>query len=483
MKVLLLNPPNTYHRGDDFYVTFPLGLAYLAGFLESHGYEVEVIDSLAGYGPSTTMLDGMYRVGMSDEEIVLAIRRARPDLVGITCAYTVQYPMARALARAIKAALHLPIALGGAHCSALPQETLADGCFDYIVMGEGELPLLAICRHLSQGWSLAGVNGLIFRDHLGATHQAEKKPLAAINELPVPARHLFQMEHYISSDYSHNGTTSRMPYATMITSRGCPLRCTFCSVHTIWGRNNRTRDAVRTVDEIELLYRDYGIREVHFEDDMLTLDQDRLIDICDGIVERGLDIAWTTPNGVYVNTLNERLLTAMKRSGCYQLALAIESGSGTVLRRLMKKHVSLDHARKVVNLMRALDMGVYFFFIIGMPGETEDDVMATIRLAKDLLPDEAYFSIATPYPGTPLYDECRKNGFIPAVYDPTLMRPTQPLIETPQLSRADVRRLCEFAYHEWESVKPRSRFSVRDDLTRRGGVYTFGLEIAPGDAR
>lgn len=477
MKVLLINPPNTYRRGDDFAVTFPLGLAYLGAVLEQHGHEVVIIDSLAGFDPPTEAVDGVYRCGMTEAELVDAARRHNPGLIGLTCAYTVQYPTTRSLAQALRRALSVPIVLGGAHCSALPAETLAEGCFDYVVIGEGELPLLALCSHLERGTSLNGVKGIAYRDTAGDTYAEDKEPMKEVNSLPMPARHLFDMSKYIYSPYSHNGTTLQMPYATMITSRGCPLKCSFCSVHTIWGRNNRTRDAQQTVDEIEHLYRDYGVREIHFEDDMLTLDRQRIIDICHEIVARDLDITWTTPNGVFVNTLNEPLLTAMKESGCYQLALAVESGSTFVLRDLMKKNVSLEHARAVVKMMRQLRMGVYFFLIIGMPGETEEDVLKTIEYAKEVKPDEAYFSIATPYPGTPLYDHCRERGYIPANYDPTLMRPTQPLIETEQLSRDDVRRLVAYAYEEWESVKSPPLYDIDPKMERHGGIYTIGAAV------
>ena len=433
-----------------------------------------VIDSLAGYDPPTEPTDGLFRCGMSEAELVAATLGSRPQLVGLTCAYTVQYPTTRSLAQAIKRSLDVPIVIGGAHCSALPSETLADGCFDYVVIGEGEQPLLAICAHLEGTGSLAGVKGIAYRDAGGKAHKNDKEPMKEVNQLPLPARHLFDMSKYIYSPYSHNGSTMRMPYATMITSRGCPLRCSFCSVHTIWGRNNRTRDAQQTVDEIEHLHREYGVREIHFEDDMLTLDRPRMIDICREIIARKLDVTWTTPNGVFVNTLNQQLLNAMKESGCYQLALAIESGSKSVLRDLMKKNVSLEYARDVVKTMRQLKIGVYFFFIIGMPGETEADVLQTIKYAKDLMPDEAYFSIATPYPGTPLYEECQQRGYIPADYDPTLMRPTQPLIETEHLSRDDVRRLCNYAYAEWDAVKPARALGIDDQLSQRGGIYTIG---------
>lgn len=476
MKVLLINPPNTYNYGDDFAVTFPLGLAYLAAALERNGHQAIVIDSLAGHEPPTAPgPDGLYRCGMSEAELVAATLRVKPDLIGLTCAYTVQYRTTRSLAQAIKRATSTPIVIGGAHCSALPTETLNEGCFDYVVVGEGELPLLALCSHIEHGTSLAGVHGIAYRDTAtGSMCETDKEPIKDVNTVAAPARHLFDMPTYIHSPYSHNGSTLRMPYATMITSRGCPLKCSFCSVHTIWGRNNRTREPQQVVDEIEYLSKEYGVREIHFEDDMLTLDRKRIIAICRELIDRKLDITWTTPNGVYVNTLNLEMLQAMKASGCYQLALAIESGSESVLRNLMQKHISLKYAREVVKWMRELKMGVYFFLIIGMPGEKEADVLKTVEYAKELLPDEAYFSIATPYPGTPLYDQCKERGYIPADWDPTLMRPTQPLIETEFLSRDDIRRLRKYAVDEWDAVKPPAPHEIDPSLTKCGGIYTIG---------
>lgn len=448
MKVFLLNPPNEHREGDDFYVTFPLGLGYVAGYLEQQGHEVEVFDSLAGHEKPEEVTGDMYRVGAADEEIVSRIESCAPDIVGISCSYTVQYPSARRIAARIKEATKLPIVLGGAHASALPRDVLRDEMFDYAAIGEGELPMQGLCEHLAGQRPLAEVPGLAYREE-GGIQVTAKKPLDQVNSLPMPARHLFDMDDYIHSPYSHNGRTLRKPYATLISSRGCPLKCVFCSVHTVWGRNNRRRDAVETVDEIEHLVTEYGIREIHFEDDMLTLDRDRVIAICNEIVRRGLDIAWATPNGIYVNTLTQEMLAAMKESGCYQLALAIESGNQNVLRNLMKKNISLKYARDVVKWMRELELGVYFFFIIGIPGEKREDVYDTIEYAKELAPDDAYFSIATPYPGTPLYDECKKHGYIPDDLDLTRLRPTQPVIETEFLSRQDLSELRDYAYEEW----------------------------------
>jgi len=474
MKVLLLNPPNVFRSGDDFYVTFPLGLAYLGSYLESHGIEVRVLDSLAGFEPPNERSGEFYRVGLRDDEIINQVRRFAPDLIGITCAYTVQFPPALEIARKLKQAIRVPIIIGGAHCSALPLEVMEYDCFDYVSVGEGEGPLLAVCAHLSTGQPLRDIKGLVRRTPEGIAVN-DKVPFDNIDRIPRPAHHLFDMGKYINSDYSHNGFVMRKPYATMITSRGCPLECTFCSVHNIWGRNNRRRDVKSTVDEMQHLRDEYGVREIHFEDDQLVLNKDYFKSLCEEIAARNLDMVWTTPNGVYVNALDENALRAAKAAGCYQLALAVESGSPRVLKDLMKKSVSLDRGRAVTRAMRQLEMGVYFFFIIGMPGETEEDVLRTIEYAKEVCPDEAYFSIATPYPGTELYTTCLERGYIPKNYDVTLLKPTQPLIETEWLSRKRIAELCAFAYSEWEATKKSSRFNEAPDtaLSRRGGVYTF----------
>src|SRR5262249_23406869 len=144
--------------------------------LEQNNHEALIVDALAGYNPPTEPVQGLFRCGMSEAELVAATLRLQPDLVGLTCAYTVQYPTTRSLAQAIKRATDIPIVIGGAHCSALPKETLADGCFDYVVIGEGERPLLAICAHLEGRGSIREIKGIAYRDKTGSAYESDKEP-------------------------------------------------------------------------------------------------------------------------------------------------------------------------------------------------------------------------------------------------------------------------------------------------------------------
>ncbi len=448
MRVLLINPPNTFEPGDDFYCTFPLGLAYIAAAVEQAGHCVKVIDALAGIDKPKLAACERVKVGTPDAELARMAVDYLPDVIGLSCSYTVQFPATVDLATALREHVSCPIVIGGAHGSAMPAEVLKTGAFDYVVVGEGEVAFVALLERLEAGRSGAGLPGIATLTSDGVSIGA-KDFAAPVDEFLPPARHLFDMSKYINSPHSHNGHVQRFPYATMITSRGCPLDCTFCSVHTVWGRNNRRRQANDVVDEIQHLVDRYGIREVHFEDDMLTFNKNRIVEICKEISLRNIDISWATPNGIYVNTLNREVLEVMRQSGCYQLSLAIESGSPRVLRNIMKKKISLDCAREIVPIMRELGIGVYFFFVIGMPGETREDVMMTIEYAKELQPDDAYFSIATPYPGTELYDVCLREGYVDSDLDLTRIRPTNSLINTPWLSAEDVRDLRDFAYEEW----------------------------------
>jgi magnesium-protoporphyrin IX monomethyl ester (oxidative) cyclase len=446
MKILLINPPNTYRRGDDYYVAFPLGLAYLASYLENFGHKVSVLDCLVEDNKLRTFSKDLLRIGLSNSEILKRVKIINPDLMGISCSYSVQYHNCKNLAEDLKTVFKTALVVGGAHPSAQPKDVLLDSVFDFVVVGEGEKTIQELADCLENNKNYSGVPGLAFREQ-GHIKVNPCSPIHNINEIPYPARHLFPFDKYIWTDHSHNRVTKNKPFATMITSRGCPYNCFFCSIHSVWGFKWRFRTAKNVIDEIEQLYQRYNIREIHFEDDNLTLSKKRMLSICNEIVKRDLNISWTTPNGVHVDTLDEELLGKMKESGCYQLALGVESGNPYVLKNLMRKKMSLNKVKEVVKIMRKLNISVTLFFVIGMPGETKENILDTISFAKDICPDEAYFSIATPYPGTDLYKNCVDNGYIkPNQLDLTLLRPTKAVIETRQLTCIEVEALKDYAY-------------------------------------
>jgi magnesium-protoporphyrin IX monomethyl ester (oxidative) cyclase len=229
----------------------------------------------------------------------------------------------------------------------------------------------------------------------------------------------------------HGSVVKRHPCTNVITSRGCPARCNFCSIHTVWGRRFRYHSAERVVEELEVLADEYCVREVQFEDDNLTLRRRRIQDICRLMLARGINLTWSTPNGVAAYALDERTLQLMRAAGCHHITLGVESGSPDTLRHIIRKPVNLDRVRSIVATCRQLDMGVSAFFIVGLPGESRQAIHQTFNFAQSLDVDSASFFIATPYPGTQLYNRCLDTGILQSPVDFSRLRVGQPLISTP----------------------------------------------------
>lgn len=409
MKVLLILPPSTLYPGDVHFASFPLGVGYLAAILERDGHQADIMDCVIEDQAPKRNKDGTFHVGLSWEKIEQAIRECLPDILGISCSYSVDIGNAKRIAEIAKRVGHIPVIIGGAHSSAMPYESLEDDNIDYVAIGEGEQALASFIRSIENDEEPSHIDGLGYKKNGKLMVNPKRIFINRLDELPFPARHLFSMDKYIHSKRIHGFQLKRTPYTTMITSRGCPNRCVFCTIHTIWGRKWRPRDPISVVDEIEYLVKEYGIREIHFEDDNISLSKTRMAKICDEIVNRKLDISWATPNGISVNTLDRDLIAKMKKSGCYRLFLAIESGNQFVLDHIIKKGLSLEKVKDVNRILKEFDIEVNGCFVIGLPGETREHIQDTIDFAKRLDLDTVGFSIATPYPGSALYDMCKDN--------------------------------------------------------------------------
>jgi len=219
------------------------------------------------------------------------------------------------------------------------------------------------------------------------------------------------MEKYIGLKDSH-GTRRKERFSPIVTSRGCPARCTFCSAYRVWGRKYRTRSPENVISEMKQIKEKYGIEELMFEDDNLTMNPIRAERIFDLMIQEKLNFVWDTPNGVAVFALNERLIDKMKESGCYTLNLALESGSQYVLDNIIKKPVRLDKAKTLAKYAKSIGLNVGLYLIMGLPGETELQIAESFKLAKELEIYSPFISIATPYPGTELYEICKKNNYL-----------------------------------------------------------------------
>jgi len=417
-RVLLVEPPLT--RPPDMPaekvrigVVPPLGLAYIAAVLEKEGYEVKILDCIVeGSLKGSPYRNGEIRYGLSDDDIKARIREFSPHIVGVSCLTSNKYKDAHNVCRLAKEIdQSIPTVMGGTHPTVLPEATLADANVDFVVLGEGEYTARDLLHTLATGDDLAGLDGIGYKDHDEIRIIPKTRYIENLDELPFPARHLLRMDRYSTTVSPHSGI-KRTPFTAMISSRGCPARCTFCTIRKVWGPAHRMRSAGNVLAEIEHLVRDYGIKEIHFEDDNLTTNKQRALGIFNGLIQRKLDITCNSPSGLALFTLDEELLRKMKECGYYSISIAIESGDADVLKKLMHKPVNLDKARRIAKITRDLDLKVKGFFILGYPGETKEQMKRTVDFAASLDLDWAIFFIATPLPGTELEAICQKNDYL-----------------------------------------------------------------------
>jgi magnesium-protoporphyrin IX monomethyl ester (oxidative) cyclase len=235
------------------------------------------------------------------------------------------------------------------------------------------------------------------------------------------------------------------PWTIVTTTRGCPYNCVFCTVCILWGRTWRARSPKNVVDEIEDVVKTYRLKQIDFYDENMSLDRKRMAEICDLIVERGLRIEWFTPNGLRADTLDEPLLRKMKKAGCKKIRIAPESGVQRIVNDVIGKNLDLKTVEQAVVLCKKVGIKVGCFFVIGLIGETKKDIEETINFAAKLRrlgADSLIFSIAMPLYGTAFYEQAKQGGFLREGFCDYALAATEPLIETPQFTAADLQELC-----------------------------------------
>ncbi|HIC89101.1 MAG TPA: radical SAM protein [Anaerolineae bacterium] len=382
MRISLIGP-----KWNEMVNSYPsLGLGYLAAVAEQEGHECRIHDF--GLRPARPL-----------EEEVQDVVDFRPDLVAFT-SMTTSYHSVEQAAAMLKEALGVPIVIGGPHATTLPELTLQDENFDYLVFGEGEYTWRDLLQALAAGdissGSLSKIKGLWFRHEDGTIHQGEERPLIPdLDALPFPARHLFEVDQYPL--YAPNGE----PMITVLSSRGCPYNCSFC-FKGIVGRTYRQRSPENIVAELRQLIDTYHVRNFYFIDDLFTIDVRRLNALLDYFLAQKLDIRWQCLARVDRVTLP--LLQKMYQAGCREIHYGIESGNPEIL-KATAKHINLDQVRQAVEWTDEVGIASKGYFILGLPSDTEETVNETIEFAASLPLTEAMFSIATPFPGTRLWDE------------------------------------------------------------------------------
>jgi len=404
MRVLLINPKSKLPI--DVRTQPSLGLAYIGAVSRQRGDEPRVYD---GDVESTPLAD--------------VVREWQPAVVGIT-ANTTQIKSAwRAAAEVKSVDAAIPVVLGGPHPSVLPEESAARPEVDIVVRGEGEETWREFCDVLEQGSrgaeeqsaichlpsAICNLLGISYKAPDGSVvHNPDRPPIKNLDTLPFPDYSLFRMSEYTNLQPTQDDVDGSRSFSIM-TSRGCPYRCSYCS-QSIYPARYRVRSPAHVVDEWRHLVRDLGAQEIGVLDDSFNVQRQRVHEICDRLMAEGLShVPWIMINGIRANLADRDLLAHMKAAGCKRTAFGVESGNQAILDSI-DKHLTLDQVRAAFQAAREVGLETIGFFIIGLPGETEETMEDTIRFAIELDPLVATFSMLTPFPGTRVYQDILAGG-------------------------------------------------------------------------
>jgi len=449
MRVCLINPPRIQPKAWGKPNVFPpIALATVAAVLEKK-HAVSIIDApTEGWKNLAELDETKYRVGLSAETIAQRVASWKPDVVALEIPFSGWSKTAFEVASTVKGVEKgIVVVLFGLHPSSRPEDCLLNGDVDFVVVGEPENTVSELVDALAQGKAdFSGIDGLGFRVEGKAVLTGKRAVIENLDGLPFPARHLLPMKVYAQAVKENplRGEV-RKPWTIMITSRGCPYNCVFCSNCIVWGKRWRARSPKSVVDELEQVVKEFGVQQVDFSDDNMTLDKQRMADICDLIVERDIIVEWFTPNGIRADTLDEALLRKMKRAGCKKIRIAPESGVQRVVDDVIGKNLDLQSVEAAVVACKRVGIKVGCFFVIGLIGETKADIEETIRFAyklKRLGADTFIFSIAMPLYGTAFYEQAKAGGFLREGFCDYALAATEPLVETPEFSADDLRELC-----------------------------------------
>lgn len=438
MKILLLFPPITVNKASIKKCNIPMGLAYIAAVLEQAGHEVHVIDiSCEGYGIEKEQ-GTKITFGLPDEEIKKRVKDIGPELVGIGCSFSSQFHNAIHVSKLMKEVMDVPVIVGGVHATFDAEQVLKEiKEIDYIVMGEGERTI----TELANGKPIENINGLAYRKKGRVVINEKRGLIANLDDLPFPARHLFNMEKYFRINKPFNHFPKKERVASIITSRGCYGKCTFCSSAKFWGGCARYRSVDSVMEEMKMLIDKYKVQEIQIEDDNMTGWPERAKELFRRMKE--LNIVWCAPNGVRMDTLDKEMLELMKKSRCYRTTFAIESANEDLLHDVIKKPYDLSKVKPLVELTKKIGIGLHTYWIIGLPGETKEQMWKTYNFAKSLKSESASFCLATPMIGTELLETCKDNNLLRDGFDLMKAHYREANIKNPNIPKEEIERLCD----------------------------------------
>jgi len=447
--VTLINPSTPL--GSTGHLPFAvLGLGYLAAVLEKNGFQVDVIDCQASR--------------LDFEQTKEEIKKRQPDIVGLT-ASTLSYKSGLKIVQSAKEVNpNILTVMGGPHVTFWDTQALNE-CpqIDMIIRKEGEYTMLEVVQRVAAGQGFENVLGVTYRSGDKIVRNEDRAYIENLDELPYPARHLWPMDQLRKTE----------DIIYLIASRGCVYWCSFCATVRMHGRKYRFRSPENVVDELEFMHKTYGVDIFTFCDDAFTVDQARTEKLCKAILDRKLKIQWNC--GTRVDMLTKELLLKMKEAGCISVWFGVESGTQQVLDE-MKKGITTEQTIEVLGWVRELGLRPVPNVILGFPTETKKSAWKTIHYAERLSPkDVPFYNIATPFPGTPMYDQVLENGWL-RVTDFDKYDTATPIFETPQLKMKQLKQLRQQAFNHF--YLRRAYYLDKSRRFKVSTALTVGMNLA-----
>ena len=399
MKTLLIFPPSL-HAKHAKYIPYepPLGLAYIAAMLEANDYDVKILDCLA--------------LELHSKQIVESIRAYKPDLIGVSCLTANRFDAFNTVSLAKQASPKSVVCIGGPHVSLTAQDTLEHiQAIDVVIRGEGEHTVTDLIRTMEKGDDFKKVLGISWRDsEKNIIHNADRPPIANLDKIPFPARYLLPLKKYSPHYVPYLPDNVQGNIFSLIASRGCPYRCSFCQTPSLWGTKIRYRSVKNVISEIEHCIETFGYKAFRFHDDTLTISRKWILQFCEELINKGKNTPWSLCGRV--NTVDTQMLEMLKEAGCYSIVFGIESGDSQILKNI-NKGINMKQIKDAIKLTKKAGILPFGYLMTGNPGENEEALLKTIELTKNLEFITTGLSCLVIYPQTQLYKRALEKGIIP----------------------------------------------------------------------
>lgn len=427
MKILLINPPWTIEKKSIWEVIDACapsqGLLYIAGVLLENKHEISIIDARAEQMNFEALRDKLRSI------------TAPPDFIGLTATTRVINNALKCAEICREAFPSAKIVFGGIHSTLRPEEVLAKIFVDYVVRDEGESTM----NELVSGKPLQEILGLSYKADGKFIHNDQRPFLENLDDLPFLPTHLLPMDKYRPS----LGAYKRLPALGLVSARGCPGHCTYC--YQNFGPRIRYQTAKRLLAEIKTLQKNHGIKEISFWDDTFTVARRNVIEFCQLMIDEKIDITWSCFSRV--DCIDREILQMLKKAGCHQIMYGVESADPQILLNINKR-INLPRVEEAVKMTKEAGINCRLAFMFGNPGETEETMEKTLRYAIKLDPDVVIFNIATPYPGTAMYDWAKAGGYL-KTEDWSRYNFSQAIMELPTVSAAKVEEYYKKAFRRF----------------------------------